>query len=73
MTESFVPEKEKKFEKPKPQQDFSKTTSKPLVALKSGIVQLPGCDCEVRLVKGTEVHGLSRAERDHLKVHHFIA
>lgn len=72
MTESFVPEN-KKFEKPKPQQDFSKTVSKPLIALKSCVVQLPDCDCEVRLVKGEEVHGLSRAERDHLKFNGFIA
>jgi len=69
MTESFIPEDKKDFGKPKPQQDFPKTTSKPLIALKSCVVQLPGCDCEVRLVKGCEVHGLNRAERGHLKFH----
>ena len=66
-------EEDKKFEKPKPQQAFSKKPAKALVALKSGIVRLPGCDCEVHLVAGEEVHGLSRAERDHLKFHGFIA
>ena len=65
--------KETIFEKPKPQQGFPKKPAKPLVALRDAIVQLPGCDCEVRLVEGEEVHGLSRAEREHLKYHHFVA
>ena len=75
MTESFLPEKEikeKDFGKPKPQQVPPKPASKPLVATKTCIVQLPDCDCEIHLVKGQEVHGLSREERDHLKFHGFV-
>lgn len=58
---------------PQPQQEPKKTYKKPkpLKALKTCIVQLDA-EYEIELVKGEEVHGLKRQEREHLKKHKFI-
>lgn len=62
-------ESEPEPEKPKKEKKSTKK-SQPLVALRSCNIELD--ECLVQLVKGDEVHGLSRAEREHLKLHGFI-
>ena len=52
-----------------PQQAEKKAT-KPVVAERTCTVELE--NATVILVKGDEVHGLTRQERDHLKAHGFI-
>jgi len=53
-----------------PQPMKPKKTAKPLIAAKTCTVEFE--NCTVDLVKGREVHGLKREERDYLKYHGFV-
>ena len=63
-------DKEKSSPYPKPQPVVEKKAAKPIVALRTCTVELE--NATVILVAGDEVHGLTRQEREHLKVHGFI-
>lgn len=53
-------------------QPAKKGRERRLIATKTCIVQLPGCDCEKMLVEGEPVTGLKPQEREHLLFHGFV-